>query len=298
MEIHPRPFAQVLGDAMGTLGKSWKSLVSPALVAFVPAGILTFVVYQRTGAQEILELLLTDPQAIPPGQLWVRARPLLEALGWALVIQLLATVYVYLASHRVAAAAMAGEHIGPAQARRHASRGWISGLVALAIAGVGVLALLAAGIALWSLSLVLMDAPGVGSVFVAMVLFLVLITPAAWLAVSVSMTTAVISVEGTGPLRALRRSVFLVRGRALSTLGYLLLVGLLGAVAVQLIQMVAIPLVNIGTGSPGFQIAAVVGVVFQGMIVAAMAAMYTGWYVDLRSRKETLFSDSLLSDGR
>lgn len=156
----------------------------------------------------------------------------------------------------------------------------------------GVVALLAAGIAIWMLAAVM-----VGSVFLAMILLLVLLTPAAWLGVVLSMATAVISVERTGPLVGLQRSMFLVRGRVFPTLGYLLLVGLLGAVAVQLIQMVAIPLVTIGGSGAGFQLAAVLGIAVQGMIVAGMAAMYTGWYVDLRARKETLLSDSLLSGG-
>jgi len=31
----------------------------------------------------------------------------------------------------------------------------------------------------------------------------------------------------------------------------------------------------------------------QGLLVAAIAAMYTHWYVDLRARRETLSTESL-----
>lgn len=294
MEIRPRPFGQVLADAMNSLGRTWRQLASPALIAFIPAGILTFLVFGLTGAREFLELLLSDPDAIPPREAWTMAAPLLEAVVYAAIIQLVATVYVYLASHRTIAGDLAGDPITGLEARRHARRRWGAGLVALLVALIGLAVLFTAGVGMWIAVASAMEAANALSVFMATLLLLALITPAIWLAVSVSMTTSVISLEGRGPLGALRRSFYLVRGRWLPTLGYLLLVGLLGSVAIQLIQMIAIPLSTIGSSGPGVWLVAVAGIAAQGLIVAGMAAMYTAWYVDLRARRETLFSEGLV----
>jgi hypothetical protein len=78
----------------------------------------------------------------------------------------------------------------------------------------------------------------------------------------------------------------LVRGRWWPTVGFLILVGLLGSVAAQLVQLIALPIV----GAAGVGIAAGLGfvvlIVAQGVVVAAIAVMITLWYFDLRARKE------------
>lgn len=294
MQIHPRPFGQVLGDAVNGLGRTWRTLARPALLAFIPAGLLTLAVFEVTGARGFLDRLLGDPGSIPPGEAWAMARPLLEAVVYAAVIQAVATVFVYLATHRTVAADLAGEPLTAIDARRHALRRWLVAMAALVIAVVGVAGLFLAGLGMWTAVSSLLGPPAPTRVFLATALLLIMVTPAIWLAVSLSMITAVVSLEGRGPLGALQRSFLLVRGRWLPTLGYLLLVGLLGSVAIQLIQMVAIPLSTVGSAGTGIWLAAVIGIAAQGLIVAGMAAMYTGWYVDLRARQEVLFSEGLL----
>jgi hypothetical protein len=120
-----------------------------------------------------------------------------------------------------------------------------------------------------------------------------LIVPGLWLAGSFSMLSAVIALEGLGPIKALQRSFRLVRGRWWPTVGFLLLVGLFGSVAAQLVQLVALPIVGAGGVGIGAGLGFVVLVVAQGVVVAAIAVMVTLWYVDLRARKEPLVSESL-----
>ena len=107
------------------------------------------------------------------------------------------------------------------------------------------------------------------------------------------MLTSVIALEGVGPIEALQRSFRLVRGRWWPTVGFLLLVGLFGSVAAQLVQLVALPIVGAGEVGIGAGLGFVVLVVAQGVVVAAIAVMVTLWYVDLRARKEPLVSESL-----
>jgi nucleoside recognition membrane protein YjiH len=71
------------------------------------------------------------------------------------------------------------------------------------------------------------------------------------------------------------------------------MVGLLGSAAAQLVQLIALPALTSGNTSIGAGLAFVVLMVIQGFVVAAIGAMYTRWYVDLRARKEPLLSSSL-----
>jgi hypothetical protein len=71
------------------------------------------------------------------------------------------------------------------------------------------------------------------------------------------------------------------------------MVGLLGGIAIQLIQLIALPLLATGRGSAALTIAAGLGVFAQGLLVAGIAAMYTHWYVDLRARQERLSTTDL-----
>lgn len=107
------------------------------------------------------------------------------------------------------------------------------------------------------------------------------------------MTTSAVAIERRGPLGSIRRSMQLVRGRWWATAGFLVLVGLLGGIAIQLIQLIALPLAAAGGSGFAFGLASMLGVLAQGLLVAAIAAMYTHWYVDLRARKETLATDDL-----
>jgi hypothetical protein len=66
----------------------------------------------------------------------------------------------------------------------------------------------------------------------------------------------------------------------------LLLVGLVGSIAGWLLQSVAVPLVAIGDVSTGLALVFVAGLIFQGLVVAAIAVVITMWYFELAARAE------------
>ncbi len=153
--------------------------------------------------------------------------------------------------------------------------------------------LLGLGSFIWLVPALSVGTPSLATELVALVLLAVLLGPGVWAGVSASMTTSAIAIESAGVLVSIRRSMRLVRGRWWATAGFLLLVGFLGGVATQLIQLVALPLVAVGDVGTGLSVASALGILAQGLLVAAIAAMFTHWYIDLRARKETLSTESL-----
>ncbi len=202
-------------------------------------------------------------------------------------------MFVALASHRAVASDLAGKTLTGGQVSILALRRYATGLVAVLLITLTVAVLVGLGTAMWLAPILAVGTPNTTSVLVALILFVVLMGPGTWAAVSVSMSTSVIAVEDTGALAAIRRSMRLVRRRWWPTLGFLLLVGLLGGIAIQLIQLIALPLAAVGGGSSALTIASALGVLTQGLLVAAISAMYTHWYVDLRSRRETVATTDL-----
>lgn len=297
MPIVPRPLGQVLGDAMNALARVWRPLSATALIVFLPIGVITFALFQFIdGATEFLDLVFTDPnlvQSLPAEDLLEMARPFLTAVGIAMVIQALGTIFLYLATARIVAVDAAGERTSGSEARAYALRHYGGAVVASVIVLVVVGVALGLGLAVWSVPLALVGTPNATSSLIAFVLLIALAGPGIWLWVSFSMFLAALSIERLGALTSLRRSYALVKGRWWPTLGFLVLVGLLGFVAVQLIQLVAIPLAAVGSIESGLSIASMLGIVSQGLIVAGYGAMYSAWYIDLRSRKETLTAAEL-----
>ncbi len=296
MQIVPRPFGQILGDALSRLGGTWKPLASTALIVFIPVGILTLLAFQMTGAVDFLELVFNDPEALnnlPPDVFLEISQPFIRAVVIGVALQSIATLFVYLTVHHVIASDISGKPVSGSAARRHAwGRMWVglvAGLIGFAVVGV----IIGIGLAIWVVPFVLVGTPTATSRWVAVVLFLALVGPGIWLLISFSMMTSVIAIERTGPIRALSRSLSLVKGRWWPTLGFLLMVGLLGSVAIQLIQLVAIPLSVVGDLGTGVSVVSALGVGAQGLIVAGIGAMYTAWYIDLRARQEELLNENL-----
>ncbi len=296
MEITPRPFGVVLGEAINLLARVWKPLLSSALIAFVPVGAFALMVFRISGAAEVVDLLAQGSEylnQLDESALRELLTPLLWALGSTLVLQAAATFFVYLVSHILIAAVLNGEAITARQARREAFSRYGVALGAGLLAVSSVVLLIALGFVIWFIPYALVGTPNAISLVIATILFFALVGPGVWVAVSLSMVTPVAALERRGVFGTLRRSVSLVRKRWWPTAAYLLLVSLLGTVAIQLIQLVAFPLAAV-TGAAGSSlVVAVVGVVAQGVIVAALGAMYTLWYLDLRARKEPLLSEDL-----
>jgi len=257
---------EVLTAGIGMLARVWRSLVAPALGAYIPLGALTLLTFQMTGANEFLTLTFNDPDALdamPTEELLQLATPFANALFIALLLQIVASAFITLASSRIVAAEIDGQPITGGAASRFA----MSRIVALVAAGI----IAVAGV---SIGLLLLVIPGI------------------WLSISVAMLPHVVALEDRGVIGSLTRSIRLVRGRWWPTLGYLLLVGLMGWVAGWLLQVVAIPLVAVGDVSTSLALVFVAGLMLQGLVVAAIAVMNTMWYFDLRARQEQAVSES------
>ncbi|HXV72975.1 MAG TPA: hypothetical protein VEB69_16410 [Acidimicrobiia bacterium] len=296
MVISPRPFGQVLADAVNSLGRIWKTVLFPALAVSVPVSVATAVVFRATGGSDFLDLIINNPQnltGLPTDVFWELARPFYVALAIATVLQVLAAVFLALASHGAVAADLRGEHLNGGEVSRLALRRYAVGLASTLLILLTVAVLIGLGTMVWLMPAVSVGTPNLSSVFVALFLLVVLLGPGIWVAVSMSMTTPAIAIEGQGVLGSIRRSMRLVRGRWWATAGFLLLVGLLGGIAIQLIQLVALPLATVGNGGGALTIASALGVLTQGLLVAAIAAMYTHWYIDLRARREGLTTSDL-----
>ena len=267
MEITPKPFGEILGEGVTMLARVWRRILAPAFWVFVLIGAMTIGAFALTGADDVLQLLLSDPvtfQEMSEAEVTEAGLLLLQAGSIVLAFQLLGTGFLNLTVHRIVASELAGEPVGA----RVASSRALARMFTLLVAGLIAIVLVVVGL-------------------------FALIIPGLWLAGSFSVLTTVVALEDVAPIEALRRSFALVRGRWWPTVGFLLLVGLFGSVAAQLMQLVALPIIGAGGVGIGAGLGFVLLVVAQGFVVAAIAVMLTLWYLDLRARKEPLVSESL-----
>jgi hypothetical protein len=296
MVIVPREFGQVMSDAMNGLANVWKTLLVPALAVFVPVSVITVLVFAASGAADFLDTILNRPeslQALPDDVFWELARPFVVSVSIAVLLQVVGGVFVALATHTAVAAQVRGEPMSGSMASRLALNRYLRGLGATLLVILGLSILIGLGSYVWLVPALSVGTPTFAAELVALLLLAVLLGPGVWAAVSASMTTSAVALEDSGALASVRRSMRLVKGRWWATAGFLLVVGFLGGVATQLIQLVALPLVAVGDAGMGLSIASALGVLAQGLLMAAIAAMFTHWYIDLRARKESLTIESL-----
>lgn len=296
MVIPPRQFNQVLADAMNCLARTWRALLLPALAASIPMSIATVAIFRFTGGGDFLETAVNNPERLQglASEVFAElATPFYVALGVTTLLQLIAAVFIALAAHMAVAGDVAGEPVDGGTIVRQALRRYPPGLAAALLAVLSVALLLGLGITVWLVPVLSVGTPNTGTELVALLLLAVLIGPGIWVGVSFSMSTATLALENKGPLSAIRRSMRLVRGRWWPTAGFLLIVGLLGGIAVQLIQLVALPLASVGGSSAALVVASALGVVTQGLLVAGISVIYTHWYLDLRARRENLSTSDL-----
>ncbi len=268
MEIAPRPFGDILNEGIALFIRVWRRLLVPAFWAFLLLGGLTIVTLQATGTTEFLQRLLTDPESVEQmseSELVERLIDLSVAAFLGGSLQLLASGFVNLAAHRIVASEYAGVPVtagaGVATAFKRLPTLLIAGVLALVAILLGTVALIIPGI---------------------------------WLFGVFTMLTPVIALEGLGPIASMRRCFTLVGDRWFQTIGFVILVGLLGSVAVQLVQLLALPVLAVGGIGLGAGLGFVLLMVVQGLVVAAIAAMTTRWYIDLRARREPTLLTTLL----
>lgn len=267
MEIPSRGFSDVLTFGMHQLRRVWRPLVPISFGAFMVIGAVSLVLLRATGVSDIFDLVLNDPDTVEAMSTEEMADLLAELMigfGWISVVNAIGAGFVALAAHRLVASDIAGESVSAGAAGGFAAKRLLPFL------GASVVALVA--------------------IFGGLIL---LILPGIWIAGALSMISPVIAIERSGSIDSLRRSYFLVHGRWWPTIGFLLLVGLLGSVAGQLVIFVGGPLLTIGATGLGLGLAYVLSVVVQGFIVAGISVMATVWYIDLRARKEVLLTESL-----
>lgn len=259
MEIQPRAFGDVLGQVITMLGKVWRPLLMPALISAVIIAVASYLILTSTGALDFFDLALNDPEALElmPEQELIDLS--IDFLMSTLLIGVVASLmygFVYLVAARAVGEELAQQPSG--RSITAVALGMLlTFVVAMVIVSVGSL---------------------VGSIF--------LLIPGIWFANTMSMVAPVIAVEGKGPVAAMRRSFELVRGNWWETFGFLLLIGLIGGTAAQVIQLVAVPVFLVGNVSFAFGITIALAVAVQGLILAAIAVGASVWYVNLRARTD------------
>ena len=258
MEIQPRSFGDSLGDVVANLGKVWRPLLGPAIIASVAMGLLTILAFESTDSFAVFELVLNNPEALEVMSEDELVDTLVRLGSGILLVSVVSTAaygFLYLAAARAVGRAHAiGDGVPVVSAAIRLFPIWLITTIFAAVA-------IIAG------------------------LFL-LIIPGLWIAIMFNMYTPVIAVEGKGPVAALKRSYELVKGNFWETVGFLLIVGLVGGAAGQLFQLVAIPMFMTRESSIAFGLAFAIGVVGQGLILAAIAVGTSTWYLNLRARTD------------
>lgn len=252
---------------MRVLALVWRKLIPPAFWTYVFLGAATIVTFALTGADEFIDIVISNPAALEQyttEELFEPTMRFLLAVFIVLALNAIATGFLSVAVHRLVGSELARSPVSPGAASSFALGSLVRALLAIVVAGLAV----AAGLVLF-------------------------IIPGVWLAISLSMITPVIALERAGPVEAMRRSFSLVRGRWWQTFGFLLMVALMGTVAAQLVQLVALPALSAGDVSLAVGLGFVFLILIQGFISAAILVMVTIWYVDLRARSEQLLTTSL-----
>lgn len=297
MEIRPAEFGENLNEWFRLLGRRWKPLLVTSLVAYVPLAVAIVLLFTFTGASQLFLDLTSDPDLIESST-WSQVIDEFMPLLWAgvvwLVLQTIATVFVYLAASRTVALDRAGHEGHWRSIVTHARSRLISALVAGLLVAVAfslvVMLLVAVG---WAL----IDMMGTSffSVFVTTVLGLTGIVVMVWVGLSVALYSQVLAMEEEGASGSLRRSFELVHDRWWPTFGFVLVTSLIASAVSQVASIALTPLIVIGVLAPD-----VIGLVYglatllQAPFVAAMAAGLAIWYIDLRSRKEALVGEQLM----
>lgn len=270
MEIPVRTFSDLLTVGLEMLQKTWRPILGPALGASLVYGFTSVVVLGATGALDFFDLVFNDPESLDlmtRDEFWDLVSPVLGGLAITTVAQVVIYAFIALVTHRLVASKIGDETLTGAEAVRFAMKRLPTLLVAYAVAAI--------------------------LVVIGLVVF---ILPGLWVLGSITMLAPVVAVERVRSVEGIRRSFDLVRGRWWPTVGFVLLVGFASAFAIQIVQLVAVPLLVVGSPGAAIGAAYVFGVLIQGMIAAAVAGMVTVWYVDLRARREVVISADLRSD--
>ena len=296
MEIKPAPFGDNLNTWFKTLGKQWRPLLISSLAIFVPIGVLVTIAFMATGAGEgIFDLneQSTDELTDLP-EIFDQLTPFLIGAGIWIALQALGAFFVYLASNRIVAAHFAEVEVTWREAIRFAGqRLWPTFLAGVIVVAASLVVV--GAVSAFAVFLVAGDNPGFFTVFILAVMVLTTIVAVISIGVSISLFSQVIAMEDTDAVEALRRSFTLVRGRWWATFGFFVVTSLIASAAAQVAAIVTVPAMMAAVVAPNLLgVAYGLITIVQAPLLAAVAAAYSVWYVDLRARERPLMSEQLL----
>jgi hypothetical protein len=255
-QLRPLGIGEILDAGIKLFTLHWRTLVLSVACLILPVQILSALITASI-APEQLDLTSTESGVDEGEEVTFLVAQLLVLLLNGVSV-LLATAVCFKA---VADAYLGGEPDWRRSLRFGARR--LAALIGLALAG-GLILVLA---------------------------FIALIVPGIWLAVAYSVAVPALLLERAGPIKALRRSFRLVRGRWWPTAGALvvgyLMIAILGAIVQYAVLIVPSLLTD------GNTLATALGAVVGGTLGAAITTPYTAAvvtlvYFDLRVRKEGL----------
>ena len=294
MQIRPKSFGENLNEWFRAMGRTWRTMLALCAIIYVPLGLLTTALLIIPGTLDAyFDLIGPDVELQTPAELMEALGPLLWVGAIWTVLQLVATVVIYIAAGRAVAASSAGVEETASGLLRFAWRRLGSGL------GAGLILVVALVVSLTAVTLVgwrLISALGADflPIFLTSVIALTGLTVIIWLGVGVSLYPQTIAMTDAGATESLSSSFRLVRGRWWPTLGFELVTGLVVSAVAQVLSFVLVPVLLIGLIAPAFlAVGYGLATMLQGPVAAAMGLAYAVWYIDLQARETSLTSNDL-----
>lgn len=296
MDVRPGDFGANLSNWFRLLGREWKPLLVTSLVAYVPLAVALTILYLMADVADVFARL-SDPDLVNSltfNELLDLMGPVFIAGLVAISLQLLATAFIYVAAARITARHYAGLESGWREPVRFAW-GRMARTVTASLLVLGASLSSAALVAAVAWALIANLGTTFVSVFLTAVLVLTYLVILIWLSVSVSLYPQSVGLSQNGPVDSIKESFRLVQGRWWVTVGFLLVTSLMASLILQVMNFALVPLYVAGAAVPGILGMVIALTTFvQGPVVAAIAAAYAIWYIDLRARREALGADSLV----
>ncbi len=277
---------QVLASALYDLTQSWKRLLAPATLVAMPLAGVVLLIFSTTEAGTLADLAARNPDGLQTLSPSARSQ-LTDAFGEGALVS---TGYLILAGLLMASIAhrLAGRHIvarsedSPVQqlSQRFPSIA-TAGLLALS----GPIFALVLGGVLWSIPMNAVGTPSLSTTFVAGLLLAALVVPGLAILAAFSLATSSATLEGRGPVEAMRRSVRLTRGLRTQTIGYLAVVGLLACLAILMIQTIAFPILATAEAIWLTLLGGWAAATTQMWLAGVVALMVTHWFLALTGRQ-------------
>jgi hypothetical protein len=296
MRIQPGDFGTSLNTWFRLLGRRWKPLLFTSLVAYVPLAVAIAILFLVADIGDLFARLsnpdlLNDLSATELADF--SNRVVVAGVIWV-VLQLIATPFVYVAATRVTGQYHAGEE----SRWREVSRFTWSRMGTAIGASLLIFTASAVGIGLvggvcWALIANL--GTTFVSVFLTSVVVLTSLVVLIWLSVAVSLYPQSAALTRKGAVECIKQSFSLIQGRWWATAGFVLVTSLIASAVLQVLGLVLVPLYLASTVIPeALAVAISLTTLIQGPVVSAVGAAYGIWYVDLRARREPLDAESLI----